>query len=120
MGPSPLQRRIRSRGILVLGVLLCSGCDKEPVDCVALCERAHACRSEIGKSLVARLPAQSPALLHVRRELPGRLLDRVLGSCRERCDRLSRSRKWRQALAPCRPVQACPEYASCVAPLLEP
>jgi hypothetical protein len=70
--------------------------------------------------MVARLPARSPALQQVRRELPELLLDRLMGSCLERCQRLTRSKKWRLALAPCHLDQPCPAFASCVVPSLEP
>lgn len=112
----------------VLGVLLAAswgacasaGCDNGKVACAPLCMRAKACRAEVAKAMVARLPNRSPALRHVRQELQKELLDRVIGSCEKRCLRLRSSHKWQRALAPCDPNAPCERFAPCIVGLLEP
>jgi hypothetical protein len=109
-----------SRWVFALGLLLCAGCATDNVDCAVLCKRACSCRSDLGTAIVSRLPAKSPALEFVRQQLPDRLLERLLRSCPERCQRLTKSRRWREALARCRPAEPCASFAPCIAPLLEP
>lgn len=105
---------------LALGVALLGGCRESGAPCETLCQRARTCRAELAEALQARLPDRSPALQRVRRELPGRLLERLLGTCGERCETLRRKAQWRDALAKCRPEGGCADFARCVAPMLEP
>jgi len=105
---------------LALAALLGAACGDRGVPCETLCQRARTCRAELGEARRARLPQKSAALRHVRQELPGRLLDRVLGTCGVRCTTLRRNQRFRIALQRCRATKSCQEFASCLEPMLEP
>jgi hypothetical protein len=104
--------------LLALSGLLClatgAGCKR--AHCPTLCQRARACRAEVAAALVERLPAGSPALQHVRKKLPERLMPALLASCRERCKALQKSRRWRKRLRGCAATSGCTRFA----PALEP
>ncbi len=102
-------------GLLSLGA---SGCSK--VNCDKLCERVRRCEPQISQALVARQPAKSPFMTHVRKQMPERTVKPLIQSCTQRCDKLRNSKKWRQRLQRCTPIKECAAFARCIAPALEP
>jgi hypothetical protein len=113
----PLRTLLLALGGL-LGLVTGAGCRQ--ASCPTLCQRARACRAEVAEALVERLPTKSPALQHVRTKLPERLMPALLASCRERCEALQKSRRWRERLRRCEAIGDCARFARCIAPALEP
>ena len=90
------------------------------VKCDELCQRVRRCKPQVFQALVERLPSQSRFMKRVRKQLPKRIGERVLKSCEERCEALTRSKKWRLRLRGCLTYERCTNFARCIAPALEP
>jgi hypothetical protein len=117
---------VRPHGPL-LGALLLSAlglgigsCDDQEEQCRQICQRARRCRPAVTEALRVRLPSRSPFMKTVRRELPDRIVTRLLRSCEERCAALWRTDRWRMRLQRCHGHKACTAFATCIAPALEP
>lgn len=105
--------------LVTLGALTAqAGCNR--VDCDSLCERVRRCRPAVSKALVERQPSKSRFMKHVRRQVPERMVPRLIESCPERCDALGKSTKWQKRLKACAAIKQCDAFARCIAPALEP
>jgi hypothetical protein len=115
--PSGTSRPLLVCAFLALGAQ--SGCKKK-VDCAQICERVGQCKAQVSQALVDRQPSKSRFMKHVRKHLPERMVPRLIKSCPERCEALSRSKKWRKKLQACSALTECKAFADCIAPVLEP
>lgn len=102
--------------LLALGAQ--AGCDR--VDCARVCERVRQCKDQLSQALIERQPSKSRFMKHVRRQLPERMVPRLIESCPERCDALRKSSRWHKRLKACAALKQCDAFARCIAPVLEP
>lgn len=110
----------RSRLLIcaVLALVAQPGCQR--VDCASVCERARTCQPQVTQALVDRQPHQSAFMKSVRKQMPTKLVPRLIRSCPQRCDALKNNKKWRAKLQSCARLKACDAFARCIAPALEP
>jgi len=102
-------------GLMALGA---TGC--EEVDCAEQCRRVRQCEPQVSEALIARQPARSQFMMHVRKQMPERTVKPLIKSCPERCEMVRKSSTWRKRLQRCAKLKQCAAFARCIAPTLEP
>lgn len=102
----------------VLALAALPGCKK--VNCPAVCERVRKCQPQVTRALVDRQPQQSTFMKSVRKQMPAKLVPRLIKSCPLRCDALRKNKKWQAKLRTCASLRGCDAFARCIAPALEP